>query len=134
VTAGKPSREKARYSGYRAGSLTNEAERRAADFRKNRLPKYLGYFELVLERNPAGDRHLAGGALSYADLSLFQVIAGLDIAFPRAMRRLSRRHTRLRTLHDHVAARPRIAAYLASDRRIAFNQEGIFRHYPGLDG
>jgi glutathione S-transferase len=105
VTAGKSSREKGRYSGYRAGSLTNEAERRAADFRKNRLPEYLGYFE----RNPAGDRHLAGGALSYADLSLFQVIAGLDFAFPRAMRRLSRRHPRLRTLHDHVAARPRIA-------------------------
>jgi glutathione S-transferase len=111
-----------------------EAERRAADFRKNRLPKYLGYFERVLERNPAGDRHLAGGALSYADLSLFQVIAGLDFAFPRAMRRLSRRHLRLRTLHDHVATRPRIAAYLASDRRIAFSQEGIFRHYPSLDG
>ena len=110
--------------------MTNEAERRAADFRKNRLPEYLGYFE----RNPAGDRHLAGGALSYADLSLFQVIAGLDFAFPRAMRRLSRGHPRLRTLHDHVTARPRIAAYLASDRRIAFNQEGIFRHYPGLDG
>jgi glutathione S-transferase len=111
-----------------------EAERRAIDFRKNRLPKYLGYFERVLERNPAGDRHLAGDALSYVDLSLFQVIAGLDFAFPRAMRRLSRRHPRLRTLHDHVAARPRIAAYLASDRRIAFNQEGIFRHYPSLDG
>ena len=111
-----------------------EAERRATDFRKNRLPKYLGYFERVLERNPAGDRHLAGDALSYADLSLFQVVAGLDFAFPRAMRRLSRRHPRLRTLHDHVAARPRIAAYLASDRRIAFNQEGIFRHYPSLDG
>ena len=98
------------------------------------MPKYLGYFERALERNPAVDRHLAGGALSYADLSLFQMVAGLDFAFPRAMRRLSRHHSRVRTLHDHIAARPRIAAYLASDRRIAFNQEGIFRHYPTLDG
>ena len=120
--------------GYGPDKQEEEADRRAADFRKNRLPKYLGYFEQVLERNPAGDRHLAGDALSYADLSMFQVVAGLDFAFPRAMRRLSRRHPRLRALHDRIAERPRIAAYLASDRRIAFNQEGIFRHYPALDG
>jgi glutathione S-transferase len=36
-------------------------------------------------------------------------------------------------LHDRVAARARIAAYLASPRRIAFNRSGIFRHYPELD-
>ena len=41
--------------------------------------------------------------------------------------------TRVAALHDTVAARPRIAAYLASDRRIPFNQQGIFRHYPALD-
>ena len=109
-------------------------DRRHAGRAARTLPKYLGYFEQVLERNPAGDRHLAGDALSYADLSMFQVVAGLDFAFPRAMRRLSRRHPRLRSLHDRIAERPRIAAYLASDRRIAFNQEGIFRHYPALDG
>jgi glutathione S-transferase len=111
-----------------------EADRRTADFRKNRLPKYLDYFERVLAQNPEGDRHLVGATLSYADLSLFQMVAGLDFAFPRAMRRLARRQPHLRAVHDHVAARPRIAAYLASDRRIAFNQQGIFRHYPALDG
>lgn len=110
-----------------------EARRRAADFIKNRIPKYLGYFETVLERNPRGDKFLVGGRISYADLSLFQVVAGLDYAFPRAMRRLARRHPRVRRLHDSVAARPRIAAYLASERRIPFNQQGIFRHYEELD-
>jgi glutathione S-transferase len=37
-------------------------------------------------------------------------------------------------LRDRVAARPNIKAYLASDRRIDFNEEGIFRRYRDLDG
>jgi glutathione S-transferase len=110
-----------------------EAKARAADFVKSRAPKYLGYFERVLERNPAGTTHLVGAELTYPDLSLFQIVAGLRYAFPRAMARLEPRHERVVALHDRVAARPRIAAYLASDRRIAFNQHGIFRHYPELD-
>lgn len=110
-----------------------EARARAADFLKSRAPKYLGYFERVLERNKAGDRHLVGAALTYPDLSLFQIVAGLRYAFPRAMARLEPKHPRVVALHDRVAARPRIAAYLASDRRIAFNEHGIFRHYPELD-
>jgi glutathione S-transferase len=110
------------------------ATARAADFVKLRLPKYLGYFERVLDRNPSGDRHLVGARPSYADLSLFQVVAGLRYAFPRAMQRLAAQHKRVVALHERVAARPRIAAYLASERRIPFNQHGIFRHYPELDG
>lgn len=111
-----------------------EAKRRAADFRENRMPKYLGYFERVLARKPSGDQYLVGARLTYADLSLFQVVAGLDYAFPQAMKRLKRRHARVVRLHDRVAGRPRIAAYLASERRIPFNEQGIFRHYPELDG
>jgi glutathione S-transferase len=111
-----------------------EAKKRAADFRANRMPKYLGYFEDVLARNPAGDKHLVGARLTYADLSLFQVIDGLRYAFPQAMKRLQRKHPAVVRLHDRVAQRPRIAAYLASDRRIAFNQQGIFRQYKELDG
>jgi glutathione S-transferase len=107
-----------------------EARRRAADFLKSRAPKYLGYFERVLARNP---RYLVGARLSYPDLSLFQVVEGLRYAFPRAMRRLERKYARVVELHDKVAARPRIAAYLASERRIPFNEQGIFRHYPELD-
>jgi glutathione S-transferase len=110
-----------------------EARRRAADFRETRLPKYLGYFEAVLKRNPAGDKHLVGARLSYPDLSLFQMVAGLRYAFPRAMAALEKKHKRVIALHDRVSARPRVAAYLASERRIPFNEQGIFRHYPELD-
>jgi len=110
-----------------------EARRRAADFLTTRAPKFLGYFERVLERNPAGDAHLVGARLSYPDLSLFQVVAGLRYAFPRAMTRLERAVPRVVGLHDRVAERPRIAAYLASPRRLPFSEEGIFRHYDELD-
>jgi glutathione S-transferase len=102
-----------------------EAARRTADFLKTRAPKYLGYFEgLTAEDRPT----------TYADLSLFQVIEGLRYAFPKAMARLEAKLPRLVALHEHVAQRPRIAAYLASPRRIPFNQMGIFRRYPELDG
>ena len=108
-----------------------EAKVRAGDFVKARMPKYLGYFERVLEKTGSG--HLVGSGLTYPDLSLFQIVAGLRYAFPSAMARLERQHPRVVALHDSVAARPRIAAYLASKRRIPFNQDGIFRHYPELD-
>ena len=122
-----------------AGSLyyedqKDEAKRRAGDFISDRIPKFLGYFERILKRNPRGSDYLLGKKTSYIDLSLFQMIAGLRYAFPRAMARLGPKHGRSMALHDRIAARPRIAAYLASPRRIAFNQEGIFRHYPELDG
>lgn len=108
-----------------------EAKRRAADFVGKRLPKYLAHFEQVLARNPGG--YLLGRRCSYADLSLFQMVAGLRYAFPRATARLGRRHPRVIALHERVAARPRLAAYLASPRRIPFNRMGLFRHYPELD-
>jgi glutathione S-transferase len=111
----------------------DEAARRAADFIANRIPKYLGYFERVLEHNPQGERHLVGRRLSYCDLSLFQLVAGLRYAFPGAMARLEPHFPRVAALHDRIAARPQVAAYLKSPRRIAFNEQGIFRHYPELD-
>jgi glutathione S-transferase len=111
----------------------SEARRRSADFIEARLPKFLGYFERVLRGNARGGRHLVGSRLSYADLSLFQIVAGLNYAFPRAMRRARESHRRVFALHDRVCERPRIAAYLASVRRIAFNEQGIFRRYAELD-
>jgi glutathione S-transferase len=111
-----------------------EAKRRAADFLQSRAPKFLDYFGDVLARNPAGDKYLVGARLTYADLSLFQIIDGLRYAFPRAIVRLERKYPRLTAHHERVAARPRIAAYLASERRIAFNTQGIFRYYKELDG
>lgn len=110
-----------------------EARRRSADFLKNRLPKFLGYFESVLARNPRSDRYVAGAKLTYVDLSLFQIVAGLSYAFPHAAARTAHTHPRLFALHSRIQERPRIAAYLASPRRIAFNEDGIFRHYPELD-
>ena len=121
-----------------AGSLyyedqKREAKRRAGLFVKERAPKYLDYFERVLELNPAGDKHLIGARLTYPDLSLFQIVEGLRYAFPRAMRRLERQRPRVTALRDRVAERPRLRAYLESERRLPFNEQGIFRHYPELD-
>ena len=110
-----------------------EAQRRAADFVTTRLPKFLGYFERLLERNPGRKGYLVGTRLSYPDLSLFQVVAGLRYAFPRAMARFEREIPRVIALHDRVKVRPRISAYLGSSRRLAFSEEGIFRHYEELD-
>jgi glutathione S-transferase len=110
-----------------------EAARRNAIFLRERAPKFLDYFECVLARNGTGE-YMVGGALTYVDLSAMQIVKGLQYAFPKAMARLAPRYSRLIALAERVSARPRIAAYLASPRRIPFNQQGIFRHYSELDG
>lgn len=110
-----------------------EALRRAQAFCRERLPKYLGWFERILERNPGGTRHLVGGKLSYADLSLFQLVEGLRYAFPNAAQQVLARTPLVVALNARVAGLPRIAAYLRSERRIPFNEQGIFRRYPELD-
>lgn len=109
-----------------------EARRRAASFVSQRLPKFLGYFERALARNGEGEQ-LLGGAVSYVDLSLFQVVEGLRYAFPRAMALAEPTAPKVVALRDRVAARTNIAAYLRSPRRLAFNESGIFRRYPELD-
>ena len=108
-----------------------EAKRRSKEFRTERVPKYLGYFERVLANN---DGLVAGRKVSYADLSLFQIVAGLRYAFPKAMKSLEPAYLKLAALHDRVASLPWLTAYLASSRRIPFNEDGIFRSYPELDG
>lgn len=110
-----------------------EALRRSQYFRAERMPKYLGWLERILERNGKGE-HLVGDRLTYADLSLFQVVEGLSYAFPIAAAAVLDATPRVAALARRVAARPRIEAYLASDRRIPFNEDGIFRRYPELDG
>jgi len=109
------------------------AKARSQAFIAERIPKFLGYFEHVLQQNQRGSRHIVGDTLSYVDLSLFQVIEGLRYAFPKAMRAHATNYPGLTALHDAVAKRPNIATYLRSERRLAFNEEGIFRHYPELD-
>jgi glutathione S-transferase len=107
------------------------AKKRTDLFWRHRVPKYLGYFEGVLENS--GGPWLLGRKLSYPDLSLFQIVAGLRYAFPKRMKRFEKQIPLLVALHDRVAKRSRIAAYLKSKRRIAFNTSGIFRHYKALD-
>lgn len=107
---------------------------RAEAFREERIPKFLGWFEKVLRRNPSGDLHLVGDALTYADLSLFQMVAGLRYAFPKATARALARTPAVAKLHANVARRQRVHEYLQSPRRIPFNEDGIFRAYPELDG
>jgi glutathione S-transferase len=111
-----------------------EAARRSQAFREQRMPKYLGYFERILSANGEDGAGLARGSLTYADLSLFQVTRGLQYAFPDAMAALAPKIGRVFALADRVERQPRLAEYLASARRIPFNEQGIFRHYPELDG
>lgn len=111
-----------------------EALRRAQEFREARIPKYLGWFDKVLARNPAGADWLVGDAPTYADLSVFQAVEGLAYAFPKAAGRALAEAPHVAALHARVKARPRIAAYLASERRQAPNEDDIFRRYPELDG
>jgi glutathione S-transferase len=111
-----------------------ESKRRAKYFTEERAPELLGYFEKVLQRNPGNRSYLVGRNLSYVDLSMFQLIAGLRYAFPKMMARIEPQIPGLVSLHEVVAQRPNISAYLASERRLPFNQDGIFRHYPELDG
>jgi glutathione S-transferase len=108
------------------------AKKRTGEFWDERVPKYLGYFERLLEQN--GGSFLTGRRLTYIDLSLFQIVEGLRYAFPKRMKAFERKIPGLVDLRDRVAARPNIKAYLASERRIAFNEDGIFRHYKELDG
>jgi len=110
-----------------------EAKRRTDEFLEQRVPKYLGYFERVIERNQDDGGWMVGDETTYVDLSMFQVIEGLRYAFPHAAQKYAPQYPRLIKLRERVAALPRIKNYLSSPRRIAFNEDGIFRHYPELD-
>ena len=108
------------------------ARKAAAQFRDSRMPGFLDYFERALDAQKG--EWLAGDRWSYADLSLFQLVAGLRYAFPKRMEALAGDYPGVMSLYERVAALPELADYFASDRRIAFNEDGIFRHYPELDG
>lgn len=108
-----------------------EAARRAEDFRTTRAPKYFRYFDRVIAAS--GGPYLTGRRVTYADISLFQTIEGLRYAFPKLMQKLERKHKAMVSLHEKVGGRPRIVAYLKSERRIPFNNMGVFRNYEELD-
>ncbi len=119
--------------GYAYEEQKAAARRRTRDFLRVRLPKFLTYFERVLALNRSRGPWMVGARVSYADLSMAQVLAGLRYAFPIASGRALRSRPRLRALHEAVFARPRLERYLASGRRVPFNNEDLFRHYPELD-
>ncbi|MBR0965960.1 glutathione S-transferase [Bradyrhizobium diazoefficiens] len=108
------------------------AKKRTAEFWSERVPKYLGYFEQLLTDH--GGAYIAGRRLTYVDLSLFQIVDGLRYAFPKRMKAFEEKIAGIVGLRDRIAARPNIKAYLASERRIPFNEQGIFRRYLELDG
>lgn len=109
-----------------------EAKRYSKNFLSERAPKYLGYFDSVIKKS--GGPYSLGRRAAYVDLSLFQLVEGLRYAFPKAMKGIERDVPRVIAVHNKVAARPGIKTYLAAPRRIPFNESGIFRHYPELDG
>jgi len=109
----------------------DEALRRTELFLEQRLPRFYDYFSNVLEHS--GGPFLLGDELCYVDLALFQVLTGVQYAFPKAHARLVDKTPSLEQHRRAMADRPRVAAYLASDRRLPFNEDGIFRHYGKLD-
>ncbi|MBP7704446.1 MAG: glutathione S-transferase [Caulobacter sp.] len=111
-----------------------EAKRRAKEFRKDRVPKYLNWLEAILARNPAGPHWLVGGRIGYVDLSAFQVVTGLLYAFPKAARKALKETPHLAALAARVGDLKELRPYLESERRLAFNEQGIFRRYEELDG
>lgn len=111
-----------------------EAKRRSREFRKKRIPKFFNWLETIIERNPAGPDWLVGEAVTYADLSAFQAVTGLLYAFPKAASATLEGMPKLAALAVRVSELPSIKAYLESERRLPFNEQGIFRHYPELDG
>jgi glutathione S-transferase len=116
------------YEEQRAESL-----RAAAAFFEHRLPKFLGFFERCLDDNGGAHPWLLGSELSYPDLWLFQVVEGLTYAFPATMAKRIGTYPKLRAMGEACRSRPRLADYLQSERRIPFNEHGLFRHYPELD-
>jgi glutathione S-transferase len=107
-----------------------EAKRKAYSFRRNRIPKYLGYFERVLEAQ--GDWLAGGSDWTYADLSLFILVDGLKFAFPKRMAHVGKNMPRVMALHRKVEELDALQDYFKSDRRLPYG-DGIFRHYPELD-
>ena len=106
---------------------------RASGFIDNRIPKYMNYFEKVLQNNPSHSGWLIGDTMTYVDLSLFQVVQGLRYAFPKGFKKCEKRCLSVLSLNDKVSLDNKVSKYLSSDRRIAFNKSGVFRYYPELD-
>ena len=130
-----------------------EAKKKAKDYIKNRLPKFVGYFERVLKSEASkGGEWLYGGKLTYADLVLFHTVDGVSFAFPKALEKMKKsgEYDGVFNLIERIRSRDNIKKYLESDRRQKYSK-GIYRkssliyivswercltlpgHYPELD-
>jgi glutathione S-transferase len=101
----------------------------AQHFRGTRIPRYLDHFERALAEQ--GGPFVLGEQWTHVDTSLFQLLEGLDYMFPNRMAELD--YPRLALCREAVMEIEGIDAYLGSERRLAFSEDGLFRHYPELD-
>lgn len=108
------------------------AKARAVDFRANRIPKYLNHFEAAL--NAHDGPFVTGEKWSHVDTSLYQLLRGLKYAFPQSMDERKDEYPGLHACRDAIGKLQNIVSYAASDRALPFNEDGIFRRYPELDG
>ncbi len=111
----------------------DEAAAANEKFHELRVPKYFGYFEIVIARNSSASGWLVGDALSYGDTSIYHLVEGMNYAWPKRWASVAGNYPGMCQIRNRVAARPNIQSYLASERRIPFNTNGVFRHYPELD-
>lgn len=115
-----------------------EALRFSKEFRKDRIPKFFGYFNKALKYNKAkgaSGKYLVGDKLTYADTTLFHVIDGVSYAFPTRVEELKAEGAGFEELwafYEGIKAEENIKSYLESDRRLAY-KNGIFRYYAELD-
>ena len=120
-------------SGLYYEDQTREAKRRAKEFREERVPKFIGWFETVLRKNVAGQKFLVGRRAGYVDFSLFQIVEGLAYAYPRLWASIEADYPLLTAHRQRIGEFPALQTYFRSKRRLAFNEDGLFRHYPELD-
>jgi len=95
-----------------------EAKPYIAAFKADRLPRYMTNFERFLKANRGGGGFFVGDSLSYVDLQVMVMLQVTRSQFPDAWEALD-----AKLLKDHLAqmeARPRIKAYLLSDRKQPF--------------
>ncbi|SMY24333.1 unnamed protein product [Zymoseptoria tritici ST99CH_1A5] len=104
---------------------------KAKDVRENRIPKFLSYFERVLKGNGDG-KYLVGERVTTADVTVWQVLDGLQFAFPKEMAVRRKEFEALFKWYEGFKEEKGLKAYLGSERRLPYSQ-GVFRYYPELD-
>lgn len=74
-----------------------------------------------------------GAKVSVVDLSLFQLLKGVEYAFPKAYGSLEGGYPLLMQCRAAVGQLEKVKEYEESGRCQSFNKNGIFRYYAELD-